>query len=121
VLDVQSVNIRGEVEHPFGRVFYAPRRALVVYAFDLNQWSGARPGDRFEVWANEGLQVSGGYRLGELELDEKDQNRWMLRFEDRGVLNQIDTVYVTVVGPGPLPATKPMLRAYLSASSRTGR
>lgn len=121
VLDVQTVNVRGQVEHPFGRVFFAPRKALVVYAFDLNQRNGARPGDRFEVWGNQGQQMAGGYRLGALEMDQKDQNRWILKCEDQAVLSHIDTVYVTVVGAGPLPATKPVLRAFLSAEARVAR
>jgi hypothetical protein len=121
VLDVQTVNVRGQVEHAFGRVFFAPRKALVVYAFDLNQRSGARPGDRFEVWGNQGQQTAGGYRLGALEMDQKDQNRWILKCEDETVLTHIDTVYVTVVGAGRLSATKPVFRAYLSADAGVGR
>jgi hypothetical protein len=121
VLDVQTVNVRGQVEHPFGRVFFAPRKALVVYAFDLNQRSGARPGERFEVWGNQGQQMAGGYRLGALELDQKDQNRWILRCDDETVLSHIDSVYVTVVGAGPLPPTKPVLRAFLSADAQVAR
>jgi hypothetical protein len=121
VLDVQTVNVRGQVEHPFGRVFFAPRKALVVYAFDLNQRNGARPGERFEVWGNQGQQMAGGYRLGALELDQKDQNRWILRCDDETVLSHIDSVYVTVVGAGPLPATKPVLRAFLSADAQVAR
>jgi hypothetical protein len=121
VLDVQTVNVRGQVEHPFGRVFFAPRKALVVYAFDLNQRNGGRPGDRFEVWGNQGQQKAGGYRLGELEVDQKEQNRWILRFEDATVLSHIDTVSVTVIGAGPVPATIPVLRAYLYSGARDAR
>jgi hypothetical protein len=117
VLDVQTVNVRGEVEQPFGRVFLAPRKALVMYAFDLNQRIGASPGDRFELWGNQGHSTTGGFRVGSLEIDQKEPKRWVLRCEDETILNRIETVYVTVVGKGPLPPVKPLLRAYLSADA----
>jgi hypothetical protein len=121
VLDVQNVNTRGQIERPFGRVFYAPLKALVVYAFDLSQRDGARPGERFEVWGNQGQRMVGGHLIGALEIDDKEQNRWILKCEDQAVLNHIDTVYVTVVSGGPLPAAKPVLRAFLSADAHVAR
>jgi hypothetical protein len=116
VLDVQSVNSQGEIEHPFGRVFYAPNRALLVYAFDLDQRNGARPGDRFEVWGSEGVRMAGGHVLGSLVIDEKRENRWMLKCDDVSALSHVDTIYVTTVSSGPLSPQKPLLRAYLSES-----
>jgi hypothetical protein len=110
VLDVQSVASTGEVERAFGRVFYAPGTALVLYAFDLDEHAG----DKFDVWGSSGVKMAGGRRLGVLEMDRREDNRWVLKYEDRNQLAQIDTVYVVAADSGPPAPMKPILRAYLS-------
>jgi len=82
-----------------------------VYAFDLDQRFGARPGERFEVWGSDGLDAAQRMRLGSLSLDQKEQNRWVLKTSESSTLGAINTVYVTVTGAGSLSPTKPILRA----------
>ncbi len=116
ILDVQTVNSRGDVEHPFGRVFYAPGKALLLYAFDLDQRYGSHSGDQFDVWGSTGLKMAGARRLGALDMDKKQENRWVLKYDDQTALASMDTIYVMVSGSGALAQAKPILRAYLDSS-----
>ena len=52
-------------------------------------------------------------------MDDQKQNRWVLKFEDPGVLAEIDSVFVTVEpqGGSARPTGRKFLYAYLKANA----
>jgi hypothetical protein len=55
--------------------------------------------------------------LGILYLDDQQQNRWALKFDDPSVLSEIDAVFVTIEPPGgsEKPTGNKLLYAYLGS------
>ncbi len=95
-----SDNTAGRQEPWFGRVFYTEGKSLVFYAFDLDQQKNLRRASTFQVWGEKQGVKAKARSLGVFYLDQKTQDRWILKFEDPDVLAQIDRVYVTVEPPG---------------------
>jgi hypothetical protein len=93
-------NTAGRQEPWFGRVFYTEGKSLVFYAFDLDQQKNRKGAAAFQVWGEKQGVKARARNLGVFYLDQKTQDRWILRFEDPDVLAQIDRIYVTVEPPG---------------------
>lgn len=93
IIDVHD-NANGKGRKPFGRIFYTEGQRLVFYAYDLGDPQlSARVS--FFVWG-ENLGEPGKVRhLGVLHLDDTNQSRWVVSFDDRNVLSEINTVFVT--------------------------
>jgi hypothetical protein len=93
IIDVHD-NANGKGRKPFGRIFYTEGQRLVFYAYDLGD-PQLMAKVSFFVWG-ENLGDPGKVRhLGVLHLDDTNQSRWVVTFDDRNVLSEINTVFVT--------------------------
>jgi hypothetical protein len=113
IVDVFDVDGKGKTQRPFGRVFYTEGKSLIFYAFDL------KGGDTFQAWGQREARSESAQSLGIFYVDDKKQNRWVLKFEDPKVLAEINAVFVTVEPPGGSvkPNRQKMLYAYLNATA----
>ncbi len=117
ITDVFDVDSKGKTQRPFGRVFYTEGRFLIFYAFDLKR-ARKGPHDRvYQLWGYHEAAERSVQSLGILYLDDQQQNRWALKFNDPSVLSEIDAVFVTIEPPGgsEKPTGKKLLYAYLGS------
>jgi len=119
IVDVWEVDSKGKDKRAFARAFFAEARLLIFYAYDLGDRSSTRRNASFQLWGTQGSKESSVRSLGILYVDDQNQNRWKLSFDDPKVLAEIDTVFVTVEPSGgstkPTTSTK-FLYAYLKAT-----
>lgn len=119
VAEVHDVESSGSTKKAFGRVFYTKGKSLIFYAYDLNEQPGLKDASTFEVWGRRGPDWSQAYKLGMFYEDNASKKRWVLKFNDKKTLDQIDAVFVTVEphGGSDRPTGKPLLFAYLSVAA----
>lgn len=119
VAEVHDVESSGSTNKAFGRVFYTKGKSLIFYAYDLNEQPGLKDASTFEVWGRRGPDWSQAYKLGMFYEDNALKKRWVLKFNDKKTLDQIDAVFVTVEphGGSERPTGKPLLFAYLSVAA----
>jgi Anti-sigma-K factor rskA len=120
VADVYDVDSKGKDQQAFGRVFYTEGKStLIFYAFDLSDKNATKRNASFQVWGTRGPAQGPTHSLGLFQIDDKKQNRWVLRFEDPRVLSEIDSVFVTVepTGGSNRPTGRKLLFAYLNANT----
>jgi len=118
IIDVFDVDGKGRTRRPFGRVFFTEGKSLIFYAFDLE---GGRPVAKsvsYQAWGFDGSYKNAVASLGIFYRDDKNANRWVLKFDDPDVLSEIDSVFVTIEPPGgsKKPTGNRLLPAYLRAS-----
>lgn len=118
VAEVYDVARTGETQKAFGRVFYTKGKSLVFYAYDLDaepQWKNVD----FQAWGAHGPDRSQAFNLGMFYEDNDSKKRWVLKYDDRKTLQQIDAVFVTVEphGGSEKPSGKPFLYAYLKMNA----
>jgi hypothetical protein len=115
ITDVYDVAKTGTTQKPFGRIFYTKGRSLVFYGYDLDQQHGVRNASTFQAWGRHGADTQHDVSLGIMYLDDSNQNRWVLKFNDAATLSKIDAVFVTVEprGPSSKPTGTPLLFASL--------
>jgi hypothetical protein len=115
VAEVYDVARDGTTRKPTGRVFYTKGKSLIFYAYDLDQEPGARSASAFQAWGRRGPDRREAVNLGIFYEDNAAKKRWVLKFNDPNVLEQIDAVFVTVEpnGGSHKPSGKPVLDAYL--------
>jgi Anti-sigma-K factor rskA len=113
--EVHDVAKTGETQKAFGRVFYTKGKSLVFYAYDLNEQPGLKDASTFQAWGRRGPDWTQAYKLGMFYEDNVAKKRWVLKFNDKKTLDQIDAVFVTVEprGGSERPTGKPLLFAYL--------
>ena len=116
IIDVFDVDGTGKSAKAFGRVFYTEGKSLIFYAFDLTSRRHPRADRAFQAWGYRDPAPQSARSLGIFYADDKTQNRWVLKFDDRQVLAEIDSVYVTVEPPGGSlkPTGQKLLYAYLN-------
>ena len=118
IADVFDVDGSSRTQRPFGRVFYTQGKSLIFYAFDLDRQPGVVSASTFQVWgqheAPQGEPAS-PMNLGILYMDNENNRRWVMRFDDPKQLAEIDAVFVTVEprGGSHKPTSKPFLYALL--------
>jgi hypothetical protein len=114
IIDVFDVDGKGDTRRTFGRVFYTQGKSLIFYAFDLEDKRVLNANYAFQAW---GYKESGGQsrNLGIFYVDDRKQNRWVLKFNDPRTLAQIDAIFVTIEPPGgsPKPTGQQLLYASL--------
>jgi hypothetical protein len=116
IVDVVDTDARGKTRPAFGRVFFTEGKSLVFYAFDLNEAKIQRA--NYWVWAKQeggNKQVRG---LGIFYFDDKAQKRWVFKCNDPKILNEIDSVFVTLEPAGSEPSHPKgsnLMYAYLRA------
>lgn len=117
IADVFDIDRDGKTQKAFGRVFYTGGKSLIFYAFDLDRQPGVREASTFQAWGRRGPGDKRPLNMGVLYLDNSANHRWVLRFEDPKVLNEIDAVFVTVEPKSG--EQKPTGKQLLFASLRT--
>jgi len=115
ITDVYDVDARGKTRQLFGRVFYTKEKSLIFYAFDLQSPQITPAKQSFQAWGYKESAKQVTRSLGIFYLDDKNQNRWALKFDDPAVLAEIDAVFVTVEPPGgsSKPTGQKLLYAFL--------
>jgi hypothetical protein len=115
VIDVRDTDPNGNSNKAFGRVFLTEGKSLTFYAFDLNEDRVLDTKRTFQVWAVPEAGKNMSRSLGFLRVDAKAQGRWVLKVENPELVQQINSVFVTIepaVG-GKQPSGQKMLYAYL--------
>lgn len=116
IADVFDTDPRGKTRRAFGRVFFTEGKSLIIYAYDLNDRRVQDAGYHYRVWGKKEGPGRSAKSLGIFYSDDKAQKRWVFKYDDPKVLNEIDSVFVTLEPPGKNP-TEPkgdkFLYAYL--------
>lgn len=118
IADVFDVDGSSRTQKPFGRVFYTQGKSLIFYAFDLDRQPGVVNASTFQVWGQREApqgETASPMNLGILYMDNENNRRWVMRFDDPKQLMEIDAVFVTVEprGGSHKPTSKPFLYALL--------
>lgn len=115
IAEVYDVARDGQTQKPYGRVFYTKGKSLVFYAYDLDQQGGVQKTAAFQVWGRRGPDQQQALNLGIFYEDNTAKKRWVLKFDNPEILEQIDTVFVTVEPKGGSrePSGKQLLFANL--------
>jgi hypothetical protein len=115
IAEVYDVDRNGETRKSFGRVFYTKGKSLVFYAYDLEQRAPMENASTFQAWGMHGADKQHALSLGIFYEDNASKKRWVLKTSDSKLLEQIDTVFVTLEpnGGSHKPSTSPLLFAYL--------
>ena len=118
VAEVHDVAKTGETQKAFGRVFYTKGKSLIFYAYDLNDQPGLKDASIFQAWGRRGPDWSQAFKLGMFYEDNVSKKRWVMKFNDKKTLEQIDAVFVTVEphGGSDRPSGKTLLFAYLKVA-----
>jgi hypothetical protein len=118
VAEVHDIAGTGETQKAFGRVFYTKGKSLVFYAYDLKEQRRLADAS-FQVWGRRGPDWAQALKLGMFYEDNVSKKRWVLKFNDKKTLDQIDAVFVTVEphGGSERPTGKPLLFAYLRVAA----
>jgi hypothetical protein len=119
VAEVYDIGDRGETQKAFGRVFYTKEKSLIFYAYDLDGAPGWKKAHAFQAWGTHGPDREQAFNLGMFYEDNASKKRWVLKFNDKKTLEQIDAVFVTVEphGGSDKPSGKPFLFAYLKMNA----
>jgi hypothetical protein len=119
IAEVYDVARDGMTQKPYGRVFYAKGKLLTFYAYDLNQGAGFKNASTFQAWGRRGPERNQALNLGIFYEDSESKKRWVLKFDDPKMLEQIDAVFVTLEpnGGSNRPSGKPLLFAYLKTQA----
>jgi Putative zinc-finger len=119
ITEVHDVLRTGETQKAFGRVFYTKGKSLIFYAYDLNELPGLKEASTFQAWGSRGPNRAKAFKLGMFFEDNVAKKRWVMKFNDRKTLAQIDAVFVTIEprGGSNRPSGAPLMYAYLNVSA----
>jgi Putative zinc-finger len=119
ITEVYDVARTGETQKAFGRVFYTKGKSLIFYAYDLKDQPGIKEASTFQAWGSRGSDRAQAFKLGVFYEDNVSKKRWVVKFNDKKTLDQIDAVFVTVEprGGSERPTGKPLLFAYLNVAA----
>ena len=117
IVDVIDRDGKGRVRKAFGRAFYTQGKSLIFYAFDLPAKNTADGKFVYAAWGSNSNNLNSKvtHSLGIFFNDDQTQHRWAMKFEDPKILDEIDTVFVTLEPadkPFSNPTGKPLLEAY---------
>ena len=115
IVDVYDVDGSGKTKRAFGRVYYAEKKLLLFYAFDLQAKQNARRTAGFQAWGYRQGDEDRPRNLGLFLMDDPTISRWVLKVSDARVLERIDAVFVTLEPPNgsPTPSGRRLLYANL--------
>jgi len=119
ITEVHDVAKTGDTQKAFGRVFYTKGKSLIFYAYDLTDQPDLKEGSIFQAWGRHGPNWAQAYNLGMFNEDNRSKKRWVMKFNDKGTLDEIDAVFVTVEphSGSERPTGKPFLFAYLKVKA----
>jgi hypothetical protein len=117
IVDVIDRDGNGRARKAFGRAFYTQGKSLIFYAFDLPAKNTADGKFVYAAWGSNSNNLSSktARSLGIFYNDDQTQHRWAMKFDDPKLLEEIDTVFVTLEPAGrsfTTPSGKPILEAY---------
>jgi hypothetical protein len=117
IVDVFDTDGKGRTKKPFGRAFYTQGKSLIFYAFDLPTKSTADGKFVYAAWGSNSNKLKDQIprSLGIFYNDDQAQHRWQMKFDNPQVLEEIDTVFVTLEpaeNPHTAPTSKSILEAY---------
>jgi hypothetical protein len=117
IVDVIDRDGKGRARKAFGRAFYTQGKSLIFYAFDLPTKNTADGKFVYAAWGSNSNNLSSktARSLGIFYNDDQTQHRWAMKFDDPKLLEEIDTVFVTLEPAGQpfaTPTGKPLLEAY---------
>jgi hypothetical protein len=117
ISDVLDIDTKGRSKKPFGRIFYTKNKSLVFYAFDLEKQHGLRNASTFQAWGARATDKGSEYpvSMGIFYVDNESARRWVLKLDNPKILEQVDSVFVTVEpeGGSHKPSGKQLLFTYL--------
>jgi hypothetical protein len=116
IVDVIDRDGEGRARKAFGRAFYTQGKSLIFYAFDLPTKNTADGKFVYAAWGSNSnnLNSKTPHSLGIFYNDDQTQHRWAMKFDDPKLLEEIDTVFVTLE-PAGRPFTAPTGKALLEA------
>ena len=117
IVDVIDRDGNGRARKAFGRAFYTQGKSLIFYAFDLPAKNTADGKFVYAAWGSNSNNVDSkvAHSLGIFYNDDQTQHRWAMKFDDPKLLEEIDTVFVTLEPADrsfTTPTGKPILEAY---------
>jgi hypothetical protein len=117
IVDVIDRDGKGRARKAFGRAFYTQGKSLIFYAFDLPVKNTADGKFVYAAWGSNSNNLNSkvAHSLGIFYNDDQTQHRWAMKFDDPKLLDEIDTVFVTLEPadkPFATPTGKPILEAY---------
>lgn len=117
IVDVIDRDGKGRARKAFGRAFYTQGKSLIFYAFDLPAKNTADGKFVYAAWGSNSnnLNSKTAHSLGIFYNDDQTQHRWAMKFDDPKLLEEIDTVFVTLEPADrsfTTPTGKPILEAY---------
>ncbi len=117
IVDVYDVASNGETRRSYGRVYYAERKLLIFYAFDLQDKKRNRGAAAFQAWGYRQPNEEKPENLGLFSIDDASVNRWVLKVNNPRILEHIDAVFVTAEDPkgSPSPRGQRVMYANLAA------
>ena len=74
-------------------MFYVEGRELVFYAYDLADPRHSNA--QFYAWGDSNAPGQSAIRLGILHHDGVTEQRWVLKYNDAGILAKLDSIFVT--------------------------
>jgi hypothetical protein len=116
IVDVHDTDENGKGQRAFGRIFYTEAKSLIFYAYDLHDPRQLNAKISFYVWGEKLGAAQSVKNLGIFHSDDLSDGRWVLTFDDPHVLEQINSVFVTVESSKKAvsqPSGKKILYAYL--------
>jgi len=116
IVDVFDTDPKGKTRPAFGRIFFTEGKSLLFYAYDLNDKRVVDAGYHYRVWGKKEGPNQRTKSLGIFYSDDKAQKRWVFQFDDPNVLNEIDSVFVTLeppTGNSSQPKGEKLMYAYL--------
>jgi hypothetical protein len=116
IVDVFDTDAKGKTRQAFGRIFLTEGKSLIFYAYDLNDPRVQSAGYQYRVWGKREGTSQRARSLGIFYSDDKSQKRWVLQYEDPKVLQEIDSVFVTLEPPNgnqAQPKGDKLMYAYL--------
>ena len=117
IVDVIDRDGKGRARKAFGRAFYTQGKSLIFYAFDLPSKNTADGKFVYAAWGSNSNNLNSKvpHSLGIFYNDDQTQHRWAMKFDDPKLLEEIDTVFVTLEPADKsftTPTGKPILEAY---------
>jgi hypothetical protein len=96
IVDVFDTDPKGKTRPAFGRIFFTEGKSLLFYAYDMPDTRLKNAGYEYRIWGKREGPNQRAQSLGILFSDDKTQKRWVFQYDDPKVLNEIDSVFVTL-------------------------
>jgi hypothetical protein len=103
IVDVFDTDPRGKNRLAFGRIFFTEGKLLLFYAYDMPDARLKDASYHYQIWGKKEGPNQPARNLGIFFSDDKSQKRWVFQYDDPKVLNEIDSVFVTLEPPNGNP------------------